>query len=145
MSRAPDTLPRAEHWTDRAACKGADVDPEIFYPVGQGPQALDDQEKAKAICAGCPVKAACLQHALDAREEHGIWAGTDEVERRKMRRRTGRHGGARQLSPCGTTAAYKRHSRRGEPIDPACREANLAEWRAREAQRRANARKEAAA
>jgi hypothetical protein len=26
-------------------------------------------------------------------------------------------------APCGTAAAYKRHQRRGEPVDAACREA----------------------
>lgn len=131
MSRAPETLPRAAHWTDRAACTDADVDPEIFYPVGQGPDALNDRDEAKAICGGCPSQAACLQHALTAPEEHGMWGGLDEVERRKMRRRTGRHGGARHLAPCGTTAALRRHQRRDEPIDDACREAGRLAWQAR--------------
>lgn len=30
----------------------------------------------------------------------------------------------RQLAPCGTAAAYKRHIRRGEPVDAPCRRAN---------------------
>lgn len=29
-----------------------------------------------------------------------------------------------ELLPCGTTAAYKRHLRKGEPACPACLEAN---------------------
>ena len=29
-----------------------------------------------------------------------------------------------RLQPCGTLAAYKRHQRRGEPVDEACRLAN---------------------
>lgn len=28
---------------------------------------------------------------------------------------------ARELAPCGTVTAYKRHKRRGEPVDEACR------------------------
>lgn len=32
-----------------------------------------------------------------------------------------------ELRPCGTTAAYRRHLRHKEPIDPACREANRLE------------------
>lgn len=32
----------------------------------------------------------------------------------------------RELKPCGTASAYMRHSRRGEPIDDACREAHNA-------------------
>lgn len=42
-------------------------------------------------------------------------------------------GGRPDLAPCGTEAAAKRHRRRGEPIDPACR---AAEARAK-AERRA--------
>lgn len=143
MSRAPDTLEPAYDWRRHATCHGED--PDLFYPVGQGPDALNNSDHAKAICAGCPVKAACLQHAIDTGEEHGIWGGLDETERAAMRGRKGRYMGARQLAPCGTTAAHRRHLRRGEPIDEACREADLMDWRVRQAQRRTNDRKRAAA
>lgn len=33
------------------------------------------------------------------------------------------------LAPCGTLAAYRRHTRHGEPIDQACRDAYNAEQR----------------
>jgi Cu2+-containing amine oxidase len=36
------------------------------------------------------------------------------------------------LAPCGTAAAHRRHVRRGEPVDHACRQANAAkvrEWK----------------
>ena len=29
------------------------------------------------------------------------------------------------LKPCGTPAAYRRHIKNGEPIDPLCREQNI--------------------
>jgi len=32
-------------------------------------------------------------------------------------------------APCGTAAAFKRHKRKGEPIDAACRDAYNAEAR----------------
>jgi len=35
---------------------------------------------------------------------------------------------ARQLSPCGTPAAARRHYRRGEPIDDECRTAERQRW-----------------
>lgn len=42
--------------------------------------------------------------------------------RAKQGARTGEPG--RPITqPCGTNAAYKRHQRRGEPIDAACRAA----------------------
>ena len=34
-----------------------------------------DLEKAKALCAGCPVKAACLAGAQHRGEPWGVWGG----------------------------------------------------------------------
>jgi WhiB family redox-sensing transcriptional regulator len=65
---------------DHANCLG--VDPELFFP-GQGESTAD----AKAVCAGCVVRAQCLEHALTHAEKHGIWGGLSERERRRIRRR----------------------------------------------------------
>lgn len=55
-------------------------DPNIWFPArGQ------DFKTAKAICAQCPVRAACLDYALKHRIRHGIWGGKSERERRKIR------------------------------------------------------------
>jgi WhiB family transcriptional regulator, redox-sensing transcriptional regulator len=32
-------------------------------------------ERAKALCAGCPIRAACLAGALDREEPWGVWGG----------------------------------------------------------------------
>ncbi len=64
-------------WRDQAACRG--LDPDIFYPVSD-----DDADMAKAVCATCPVREACLEHALANRERDGIWGGASERERRRM-------------------------------------------------------------
>jgi WhiB family redox-sensing transcriptional regulator len=66
-------------WRKRAACRG--VDPEVFYPVTD-----EEAGVAKAICASCPVREACLEHALSAREREGIWGGATERERRRILR-----------------------------------------------------------
>ncbi|MEO9329921.1 WhiB family transcriptional regulator [Gordonia aurantiaca] len=34
-----------------------------------------DLERAKALCADCPLKAQCLQAALDRAEPWGVWGG----------------------------------------------------------------------
>ncbi|MEU6625095.1 WhiB family transcriptional regulator [Streptomyces litmocidini] len=45
------------------------------------------QNRAKALCTGCPVRAECLAHALDGRIEHGVWGGMTERERRALLKR----------------------------------------------------------
>jgi WhiB family redox-sensing transcriptional regulator len=71
-------------WRELGACRGLEA--AMFYP--------DDDDlalEAKAVCAGCDVRIACLEHALQAREKAGIWGGATERERRRMirqRRRT---------------------------------------------------------
>ncbi len=64
-------------WRQRAACRG--VDPDVFYPASD-----EEAEPAKAICAQCPVRQACLEHALATRERDGIWGGATERERRRI-------------------------------------------------------------
>ncbi len=61
------------------ACRGAD--PDVFFP-DQG-QSL---EPARRICAECVVRDECLEYALDNRERFGVWGGTSERERRRLRR-----------------------------------------------------------
>lgn len=70
-------------WRDRAACR--DTDPDLFFPVGTTGVAVEEIEAAKALCQSCPVCAQCLDFALEANQEAGIWGGTSEDERRRMR------------------------------------------------------------
>ncbi|MEU1407847.1 WhiB family transcriptional regulator [Streptomyces sp. NPDC005728] len=72
----------------RAAC--ADEDPELFFPIGDTGPALLQIEEAKAVCRrGCPLMESCLQGALE-RNELGVWGGTDETDRRRMKRQAAR-------------------------------------------------------
>jgi len=68
-------------WRKRAACRGIDV--EIFYPDSDDDA---DAEPAKAVCEMCPVRQACLEHALANREREGVWGGATERERRRILR-----------------------------------------------------------
>ena len=65
-------------WRQSAACRG--VDPEIFYP------ASEEAVVAKAVCASCAVREACLEFALASRERDGVWGGATEKDRRRMLR-----------------------------------------------------------
>ena len=40
-------------WRDKAACLTAD--PELFFPVGNTGPAVDQIDKAKAVCGRCSV------------------------------------------------------------------------------------------
>jgi WhiB family redox-sensing transcriptional regulator len=75
----PITAPLTASWRKQAACRG--IDPEVFYPATD-----EDAEEAKAICSMCPVRQACLEHALAHREREGVWGGTTERERRRIHR-----------------------------------------------------------
>ena len=75
-------------WRSRAAC--LDKDPELFFPVGNTGPALQQIEDAKKICQSCTVKDQCLNWALDAGQDHGVWGGMSEDERRAMKRRAAR-------------------------------------------------------
>lgn len=85
----PDTATRlVTSWKDRAACAG--YANSIFFPSSEATPALI--EKAKEVCATCPVSAACLEYAFETNQVSGIWGGTTEEERRSLRRKwlTGR-------------------------------------------------------
>ena len=47
---------------------------------------LGDIARAKSFCAGCEVRADCLEYALVNGEKFGIWGGLSERERRRLRR-----------------------------------------------------------
>ena len=66
-------------WADQAKCLVAE--PETFFPEKGG-----STREAKKICTDCPVKAECLEYALENDERFGIWGGLSERERRKLRR-----------------------------------------------------------
>jgi transposase-like protein len=64
-----------------AACGENDL--ELFYPE---PDDQAAEQAAKAICAACPVKDACLEMALQTGDQHAILGGTTPAERIPMRR-----------------------------------------------------------
>ncbi|MFD7137762.1 WhiB family transcriptional regulator [Streptomyces sp. NPDC059894] len=45
------------------------------------------QEEAKTVCVGCPVRLDRLAHALEHREQYGVWSAMTERERRALLRR----------------------------------------------------------
>jgi WhiB family redox-sensing transcriptional regulator len=60
--------------------------PELFFPTGLAGVAVEEIDSAKAVCQACPVQDACLLFAFETKQEDGIWGGTTEDERRRLRR-----------------------------------------------------------
>lgn len=82
--RSASDVGRQMGWRNKAACLGQE--PERFFPLGVTGSASDQIRQAKAVCAGCEVRAACLHWALDTNQDAGIWGGLCEDERRGLRR-----------------------------------------------------------
>lgn len=75
-------------WQFDAACRGEDS--ELFFAPNhfeRKPEKDARESKAKAYCAVCPVRVACIEYALRTGESHGIWGGLNEMERRMLIRR----------------------------------------------------------
>lgn len=87
LTRLPG--PNADFWDWQldAACRGLDSE-VFFHPEGQrGSARTRREDKAKAICAACPVMQQCREHALKVREPYGVWGGLTEDERESILRR----------------------------------------------------------
>ncbi|WP_377645370.1 WhiB family transcriptional regulator [Oryzobacter terrae] len=86
-----------DHWSVHAECR--DVDPELFFFGGESAAYAYQIEEARAVCGGCPVARECLNYAIRARADFGMWGGTTPEERRRL---------GRQVVPVDIT----RHTRR---------------------------------
>ncbi len=117
-----------EAWTAESACRT--LGPDLFHP-GPG----ETTAAAKAICATCPVTAACEDYADRYSIRYGVWGGKAPDER---------HPAPPGPPPIkhGTVSGYRTHHRRGESPCVSCRIAQQdakAEYRARRAVRQATA------
>lgn len=74
-------------WQRDAACRGDDA--AAFYPplrTESKPERAEREQAAKAVCAACPVRDECLDHAIRFDERYGIWGGLNDIERRHLAR-----------------------------------------------------------
>jgi WhiB family transcriptional regulator, redox-sensing transcriptional regulator len=78
-------------WQQLAACRGEDA--AHFFAPGYFERRAEKNAReavAKAICARCPVRRECLDYALSVQENHGVWGGMNEMERRAVLRQRAR-------------------------------------------------------
>lgn len=141
---APDVT-----WMDRAGCRGEDL--MLFFGAdGERPPERDYRErKAKAICAQCPVRSACLIHAFDHPERSGTWGGLGEEDRasarrRRMRRQANAAAKTRDLAAQARDLELLRRSEylvaSGETVKSAARLMGISDTSLRAARQRAQAR-----
>lgn len=71
------TISHDDLWRAHAAC--LDSNPDLWFPE------TGTATEARTICATCPVRDDCLQHALLNGETFGVWGGASERVRRRLR------------------------------------------------------------
>jgi len=73
-------------WFELAACKKKT---ELMFPKEH--KDITYIAQARAICKSCPVKAECLEYALEfpAADMHGVWAGLTSRQLAAEQRRRG--------------------------------------------------------
>lgn len=78
-----DAMGEAPEWMSnpRRACRGIDTD-EFFPSDGSVPY------EAQLACLTCPVVLECRRWGI-AHEEFGVWGGTSEKQRKRLRRELG--------------------------------------------------------
>jgi len=118
-------------WRHHAACR--DVDPELFFPIGNTGPALLQIDEAKQVCQGCKVMdLACSGRSRVARTpvsgadlarmsgaQSSAAAGSPR-EREPSRRRScaaSRAGGAAQLRSVTRLLVVRSGAHVGEPIE----------------------------
>ena len=72
---------------------GPDDEPELAREMRE--------HRARRVCAGCPLRTACLDEALRLRVRYGIWGGMNWDERLRERRRRTRLAGGRAGARAG--------------------------------------------
>jgi WhiB family redox-sensing transcriptional regulator len=89
-------------------------DPDLWFPEhGRSPA------DAIRVCGMCDANQQCLDYALRSPTPLiGIWGGTSETQRKKMRRRLGIRNAPR--IDHGTANGARHHYRLGEKPCPAC-------------------------
>lgn len=86
---------RDASWMIDATCANPWVDPDWFFPAPGDERTLST---ARQVCAMCPVRAQCADHAAAEGHESGVWAG-------RLRRQ---HGPSRNAPTMPTTGAIRR-------------------------------------
>ncbi len=84
VRRLPGPVAERWDWQLQAACRRLDST-RFFHPDNERGSARAGRiAAAQAVCARCPVIAACADHALTVREPYGVWGGMSEEDREEI-------------------------------------------------------------
>ena len=89
--RVRRTMVMSENWRRHAACWGmvAAGVTDLWFPAPgasqHSPAEIRRIADAKAICKTCPVRMPCLAFAVRTGQQHGIWGGLTENQRKHSR------------------------------------------------------------
>jgi len=87
LNERPVELNTAPHDPDSETAWMADGNCRLHPPATFFPSDGVGVDRARKICRDCPVVASCLEYALDARIDHGVWGACSERERRRILKR----------------------------------------------------------
>jgi WhiB family transcriptional regulator, redox-sensing transcriptional regulator len=87
LSRLPGPAEANWAWQSRGRCRT--LGPTLFFGTDRerGARREERERAAKRVCAGCPVRDPCRDHALQVREVYGVWGGLTELEREQVLRK----------------------------------------------------------
>lgn len=68
-------------WRLQALCAqiGGSPEQDLWFVKKGG-----STRKAKKVCLACPVRAECLDYALETKQRFGVWGGLTEHQRRPL-------------------------------------------------------------
>ncbi len=87
LNERPAELDNAPHDPDSETAWMADGNCRLHPPATFFPSDGVGVDRARKICRDCPVVSMCLEYALDARIDHGVWGACSERERRRILKR----------------------------------------------------------
>ena len=96
---------QAEEWRALARCStGTGTMLDLFFS-----EQIDDINRAKAFCAGCEVRAACLDAAIERADPWGVWGGELFVHGKVIaqKRKRGRPPKVRPPEPAPLTDPFE--------------------------------------
>ena len=89
VSKALKPIHNKWEWQFDGACKNLDTEEFFLEPNMRGANKKQREVNAIKVCNNCPVKQACLDHALSVPEIYGVWGGMTEDQRHALLKKRG--------------------------------------------------------